>query len=79
MGRQGDKDFHPSGGKRGVERVKKRFSFLPHALLCEHMHKSIESFQKMGRPPVAGLLQFPVDICCPRALTNLLQGTSCLC
>jgi len=22
------------------------------------MHESIESFQKMGRPPVAGLLQF---------------------
>lgn len=45
-------------GKRAYKRVKKRFAFLPHALLCEHMHESIESFQKMGRPPVAGLLQF---------------------
>lgn len=40
------------------EIVKKKFAFLPHALLCEHMHKSIESFQKRGRAPVAGLLQF---------------------
>lgn len=59
MGKGGDKDFHLSVEReKRASRVKKRFSFLPHALLCEHMHKSIESFQKMGRPPVAGLLQF---------------------
>lgn len=46
------------GEKERAQRVKKRFSLLPHALLCEHMHKTIESFPKMGRPPVAGLLRF---------------------